>query len=420
MIYFPNTPQEKSLGSALGEALGALAEGKALQLHRRHQESNAEEALRGFGFSAEKAKQLSKFDPQILQQVIKNESKKPSAEYTRALAQLNGVKQPRQNQALAALQHLEQPQNQPEQKLDMANVLEQLSTNPGAIKLGGLGQQFGGQNLQQAPQSQFRPIQQAPHIQTQQYQQPEEELDIDYSALKPEELQNLIALKKQNQEKTEKQTASRFKATKEERKALIQGKRAAENKLHDLNRFEDLEKEGKLDTPGYVEFLKRAGLDIPALMNPGSEEFQKIQANFINGAKEAFGGRISNFELESFMKTVPNLAQSPEGRKRVVTNLKRLERAKLARYHAYREILAKNGGIPPYDLEEQVEDRTDRKMQAITEQFKKDLLKPVPKGQNKFITGLQAVAGSIAGAPGSIIKGLAGAGQAANLLKFLA
>ena len=35
MIYFPNTPQERSIGSALGEALGALAEGKANQLHRR-------------------------------------------------------------------------------------------------------------------------------------------------------------------------------------------------------------------------------------------------------------------------------------------------------------------------------------------------------------------------------------------------
>ncbi len=417
MIYFPQEKQERSLGGSIGEALSALAQGKATQLHRRHQESNAEEALSAYGFSPSEAKQLSKFDPQILREVIKNKGKQPSSEYTRALAQLNGVNQQRpQNNAMAALQQLDQPQNQPEQKLDIAGILDQLRTNPGALKLSGLESQFGGQNIAQT-QYQFQPIQQ--QGQAQQYQQPAPELDIDYSALKPEELQNLFAIKKQKEEESEKKVASRFKATKEERKALIQGKRAAENRLHDLNRFEELQKEGKLDTPGYVEMLKRAGLDVPALMNPGSEEFQKIQANFINGAKEAFGGRISNFELESFMKTVPNLIQSPEGRKRVIANLKRLENGKLARYQAYREILSKNGGVPPYDLEEQVEDRTDRKMHAITEQFKRDLSKPVPKGQNKFITALQTIGGSIAGTPGSILKGLSGAGQAANLLKFI-
>lgn len=415
MIYFPQTPKEKSWGSAIGEALGALAHGKANQLQKRQEFARNEEALKGAGFTPEKAKQMSRFDPEIIKQVIKNEAKKPSAEYTRALAQINGFNTQPRTPAMDALQRLEQPQNRPEQQLNMGDVLDQLKTSPAGLQLSGLQQQFGGQNMLQPAQSQFQQRQPTYLPQDQMQQEP----DIDYSQLKPQELQNLMDLRKQKEQESEKKIASRFKATKEERKAIIQGKRTAENKLHDLNRFEELEKEGKLDTPGYVEGLKRAGLDIPALMNPGSEEFQKIQANFINGAKEAFGGRISNFELESFMKTVPNLVQSPEGRKRVIANLKRIERGKLARYHAYREVLSKNNGIPPYDLEERVEDLTDKKMEAITNQFKKDLLKPVPKGQNKFITALQAAAGSVIGTPGSILKGLSGAGQAANLVNLL-
>ena len=49
------------------------------------------------------------------------------------------------------------------------------------------------------------------------------------------------------------------------------------------------------------------------------------------------------------------------------------------------------------------------KEEAIAKQFKQDLLKPVPAGQNKFITALQSAAGSVAGNAGKITKGAAGA-----------
>ncbi|MEK6884942.1 MAG: hypothetical protein AABY22_35250, partial [Nanoarchaeota archaeon] len=41
------------------------------------------------------------------------------------------------------------------------------------------------------------------------------------------------------------------------------------------------------------------------------EEFQKIEANFLRNAKQYFGGRISNYEVEQFLKTIPSLSQSP-------------------------------------------------------------------------------------------------------------
>lgn len=65
---------------------------------------------------------------------------------------------------------------------------------------------------------------------------------------------------------------------------------------------------------------------------------------------------------------------------------------------------AKNKGVPPYDLMEQVDDIVEKKMDTFARQFKEDLSKPVPKGQNRFITGMEAFLGSVAGTPGALIN----------------
>jgi len=204
--------------------------------------------------------------------------------------------------------------------------------------------------------------------------------------------------------------AKKFKESKEFRKQILKDKREAGATLKDLGRLEELTKSGRLDSAGYVEFLDRAGLNIPSLTNPESEEFVKIQQNFLKNAKNYFGGRISNFEVEQFLKTVPSLSQSPQGRIRVIAGLKKLERGKEEYYKAYEEVLREHGGVPPYDVEEQVERKAEKRLDRVYEEFKKDLSKPVPKGQNKLITALQAGAGS---AVGRIPAGLKGAGKGA-------
>lgn len=213
---------------------------------------------------------------------------------------------------------------------------------------------------------------------------------------------NLMAQAKIEQ----KQQSEAFKETKKEREEIIHKAQTARQNLQDLNRMDELEKEGKLDTPGYVEFLKRVGMDIPALMEPGSEEFQKIAQTFMRDAKTYLGSRISNFELEQFLKTIPSLSQSPEGRKRVIANLKRFNRVSLEYNKTRKEIMEENKGVPPLDLLEKIDDRIEGKLDAISEQFRRDLSRPVPKGQNKFITSLQAGAGSVVGFPGKLVKGV--------------
>jgi hypothetical protein len=227
----------------------------------------------------------------------------------------------------------------------------------------------------------------------------------------------LAKLGLQKQAMAQKERTEAFKATKAERKEIIDKARTARQNLHDLDRMEELEKEGKLDTPGYMELLKRTGFDLPALMSPGSEEFNKIAANFIRDAKSIYGSRVSNFEIEQFLKTIPSLSMSPEGRKRVIANLKNIARGNLEYNNALKDIIAENKGIPPLDINEQIDDRIEKKLDALSKKFREDLAKPVPKGQNKLITALQAGLGSLAGGAGSLAKGVV---NPVSLLKTLA
>ena len=99
-------------------------------------------------------------------------------------------------------------------------------------------------------------------------------------------------------------------------------------------------------------------------------------------------------------------SHDPEGWKRVIANLRRIKQTEIAYKDALKEVVAENNGVPPLDLLEKIDDKIGTKMDKISQRFKDDLAKPVPEGQNKFITGLQAALGSVVGAPGKILSGI--------------
>ncbi len=199
---------------------------------------------------------------------------------------------------------------------------------------------------------------------------------------------------------------------KERAELLASGRQSREN-LKELTDLEDLEKTGNLDTPGYVAFLERSGFDIPALMNPESEAFQKITTlGMFRGLKDATRGQITNREVEGFAKTIPSLLQSPEGRKRVTAGMKYINRINLAYTDGLKEIVekaVKNKEPLPVDWREELDTKLEKKIDSLVKKFKEDLSKPVPAGQNKYVTALQAGLGSIVGAPGKLIGSVGGA-----------
>lgn len=405
----------QAFGSGLSSGLQQLAQMRLQELQQRRQQELLKPALQQLGLQG-----LESLPPQLIGEVLKQRGKQAETErFGQALALLGGA-QPEMTSAMQATLQPEEPQ---QAQFSIPEIMQaaglQHLINPEAA-----GVPIAQQPIAQpkvAPAEQLASI--APTLKT---ITPADVARIAKQAkLSPKQYQELnrmaqenqkAALEERKQRHKEEQAAKgellqKHKFAKPEIKSARDEATSAKRAIEDLNRMGELEKEGKLDTPGYVEFLKRSGLDIPALLNPGSEEFQKIAANFIGGAKTAIGGRITNFELEQFMKTIPSLSQSPEGRKRVIANLKRINNAKVAYYDEIKKILKEHPEGPPLDLLEEVDDRIGTKLEKISEQFKKDLLKPVPQGQNRLITGLQAAVGSVLGVPGAILGGLGSIGK---------
>ena len=184
-----------------------------------------------------------------------------------------------------------------------------------------------------------------------------------------------VELQKQkiaNQEKAAKfqEKSAAFKETKPERTEIIKGEKGAKENIARLERMEELSRKGKLNSPLYLEFLRKSGFDIPALTSPDSQEFRKLETDFLRDARNIFGGRVTNYEMNTFLKAIPSLSQSPEGRERVIHNLKLFNQAAL---ETLREILKENGGIPPFDLMEQISDKSAPKIDKIYQEFSRGI-----------------------------------------------
>lgn len=189
-----------------------------------------------------------------------------------------------------------------------------------------------------------------------------------------------LELKKQQMASQEKLAA--FKETKPERKEILNEAKSAKDTLARLDRMDELSKKGKLDSPIYLELLKKSGFDVPALTTPDSQEFRKLEVDFLRDAKNIFGARVTNYEASQFLKTIPSLSQSKEGRERVIRNLKLINEGKLVRADALKEILKENKGTPPLDLAEQIEERVSPKIDKLLNEFRRGAQGKVQKTFN--------------------------------------
>lgn len=355
------------LGTGLGKGLNALAEGKLRQMQLRNIAGGLQAANKNIG--EDQAMSLANLDPSTLNQVLKQM-----------------------------------------QEQDFVNAL------------GGQGQTNSGRHS--IPQQQMDQSVQSNTDRGKEPTRSTEESLIQRAVNKGYTIptnrkayNDLVKTMREEQIEEKKLTSEErrhaFKETKEDRKALLEGYKTAKDDLEDLQRLEDLETEGEgLSDAGYVEGLKRANIDLPAMLTANDEEFGKITNNFIRNAKQYYGAKISNQEMEQFLRTIPSLSQSPEGRKRVIANLKKIARGKVLHYKAYRQVLRENKGVPPEDMNDQIEDIVDTQLDKLAESFKKDLARKVPEGPSRIKTVAQVAAGTAAPTVG---KALLGAGLGAGL-----
>lgn len=445
-------PQQGSLGQTLGTALGTgigsalqnLASLKLNQLQQRQERDQFARLLEQNKYSPEQAQLISALPAdqrlaalQSLQQQVSLPQIQESVPAQIPEQELSSVLQQMETKAkpLSGLELLRLGQQEQLQKTPLGKKLTQEQV---PLDLNLLNNEMARQSLNLSPDMQNRLNERIQEISkdTKKQEQLRNELNTFLSGSPEQQQKQLeqlrqplfkkplseseriarerLELKKQEMSAAERREA--FKITQATRKEINDKAKEARRDLQDLDRLEELEKEGKLNTPGYVEFLQRSGFDIPALMEPGSQEYNKIVNNFVRGAKSVFAGRITNQELENYMRTLPSLSMSPEGRKRVIANLRMLKQGDVAYSEALRDIIKENRGTPPLDLSEQLEDRVSKKLDKIAINFRKNLLKEVPKEENKLAVGLGATLGGLIGAPSKLLSTLGGTAKIASFI----
>lgn len=100
------------------------------------------------------------------------------------------------------------------------------------------------------------------------------------------------------------------------------------------------------------------------------EEFEKLSQDFTKGAKDIFGARITNFDLENFLKMIPTLSQTDQGKLAIAENMKSFNDAIHAKTDAMKQIIASNGGKIPDNLELLIEEVAKPRLDEIAEKMR--------------------------------------------------
>ena len=190
------------------------------------------------------------------------------------------------------------------------------------------------------------------------------------------------------QKEERKQEWEAQKMYKDDYKTIIDAAATARDQNKDLDRMVQLVKSGKLNSRAAISIgdrikegigFKIAGnfVGIPGInldflyKTPTTEEFEKLSANFIRGAKTIFGNRVTNADLEAFYKMIPTLMNSDEGKERIIENLKFANKGIAKRYEIAQQILKENNGKFPINFNYQLEERVAPELDKIVEEFKK-------------------------------------------------
>lgn len=103
--------------------------------------------------------------------------------------------------------------------------------------------------------------------------------------------------------------------------------------------------------------------------SPDTEEFEKLSNNMISGAKAIFGARITDQDLKAYMATIPTLSNTDKGKRAIIKNMMTANKAVEIRAKAMKDIIKKNGGHRPFDLEIQVADKIADQLDKLALRF---------------------------------------------------
>jgi len=355
-VYFG---QEQGLGDLLGAGLGKGLNQLAQQKMQQMQTRKGLEGLLGPNM----ANQISQLPPDIAKQVIKQQLQNvQSQQRMNIFQQQYGGLQPGVNPGLEAITAgAQQPgQQQPGESATGLQSLQPGAQQPGA-------QQPGPANVGGYVPGKQSSLALALGV------DPGKAMELEEKA-SSEQRKESVELRKERiaeQREIDKETLPYY----DEVMKTYKGSKETERRI---GRMEELTRKGDLDSPQFSSLLDTVskgifgfGINLDALRSPDSQEFKKLSVEFLKNAKNLFGPKVTQSEIEMFMQMVPTLQQSDKGKLRIINNMKAYADADKIKKTSMNQIIKENRGRRPLNLETLVEGRTEEQLDALAQQFKK-------------------------------------------------
>lgn len=110
-----------------------------------------------------------------------------------------------------------------------------------------------------------------------------------------------------------------------------------------LMRYEQLERLN--DSKKLPEGLENANINwttgeirFPKFANAETQQYVKTVMDFMSTAKDSFGARVTNFEVGLFLKRLPTLANTEEGRRVILKQMQAIEKLNVLHEQSIREV----------------------------------------------------------------------------------
>lgn len=346
-----------SFGTGLGKALEGLAQNKFQDMVRQQQAARTARGLAGL-FPQQQAEQLGELDPLVLREVLKNLLPAArDAELNNLTEGIIGGTDSEFEQANVPMQEqqLLKSEKQEIEKESPSKVIGLSELSPGAVAAREM------KNLQKK---------------------------LTDPRLSPSQKMQLRKRIEDRQADFEKKQEQIDKKTDPFVSKLTEDYEAAQSADKRIGRMKELIKGGNLTNPlffGVLDSLEHAipslgvGINLKGFLSPESQEFDKLSKDFLRDVKKVFGARVTQSEVMQFLKTIPTLAQSDEGKLRIIHNMELFNEASKAKKDAYDDIIEANGGYRPRNIEELVNKNAKKKLDDIAKRFESGYEKSASK-----------------------------------------
>lgn len=140
-----------------------------------------------------------------------------------------------------------------------------------------------------------------------------------------------------------------------------------------LNKMQQLNDSGKLPkNMGRLNINYKTGdLVVPAAANKETQLFVKMVNDFTTLAKDSYGARVTNFELERFLQRLPTLANSSDGRKLILEEMQTINQLDNLYNESLRDAYRKYGmsNADPLQIQEIAENARKDKEEELLAKF---------------------------------------------------